>query len=280
MARRITARRVVGIGIGLVSALMLAATSASATVLPPDVPQDVAALLSGPAVQEVQEAAAETQQQAASTQTSSTALNGVGAEVPDFSGRLTAGPAHQVYGFTDTFVQGGSTDTAVAPSQEWIAPLVRNGTAAGTIRIWKPDGHAAELAGFTGDATLGTSPMIDSSVVVIEDETVGTYYRLDGDTLTPLAASGQAEFAGPVGLEKAQSTIAARRAKNAEESQKFSNAVNGLDRPVSGSGIGPIPGDDYSHWTVVGLALATVGAAGVATLLVRRHRRSTPASGP
>lgn len=140
MFRSFSARRVVSIGVGVVGAVIFTATTASAEVPAPDVPQDVATLLSGSAVEQVQAAAAETQQQATSTQGDAKALNSIGVQAPDLSGGLAAGLAHQVYGFTDAFTQGAVTDAAVAPTAEWLAPLLRNGEPAGTIRVWKPSG--------------------------------------------------------------------------------------------------------------------------------------------
>ena len=270
-----SARRAVAVGVAVLSGVTLAATAASAAIPSPDVPQDVAALLSGAAIDQVQDAAAETQQQAADATSNSRALNSIGASVPDLSGRLTSGPAHQVYGFTDAFTHGEATEAAVEPTEEWIAALLSDGRPAGTIRVWKPQGGPAELAGYTGDTVLATSLQVGSSVVIVEDGTIDAYYRLDGDTLTPLPASGQTEFAGPVNLAEAQSVIAARRTQGAQAAQELNEESLGKDHAVGGAGIAETP-DRQGPPTamVIGMGLLAAGAAGTAYILRRRRRRS------
>ena len=271
-----TLARAWGGGLALAGLLILGGGTASATAAP-EPPADVTAFLAGPAVEEIQASVADAARQAAGGGPQSRALTAIGEDVPDFSGEVSAGPAHQVSSFTDEFLAGSADGPPTRTTQQWLAALGRDGEAIGTARVWKPDGAPAELAVYNDDAVLGGSLLFDDPTVVIEDETISTFYRLDGAVLTPLPASSRTEFAGPVDLREAQVAIAARYRDAIAESARMSAAGDGTDSPVGGFALAS-PASAPPSWStragvLTGGLLVLAGSMGAALVLLR-HRRA------
>jgi hypothetical protein len=194
----------------------------------------------------------------------SEAFGSAGAKVPDLSGTVTAGEAHQVYVFTDSFLDGQPSANPVRPLDEWIASVLNDGIPTATLRLWEPHG-AVEVAGYNGDTALAAAlDSITSLEVLVQDATMGSWYALAEGVLRPLNSSGQAEFSQAVDLDVAQSVIAARIAQVRAESAN-------LEAPVGGGGGAARP-SSLVAWVLAG-ALAAISLAGAAIVSARRTRQ-------
>jgi hypothetical protein len=177
----------------LATAALLAVGGPALAVPAADVPDDVLAVLEGDGLRTLApdpDAPAETSVQAVAV--------------------------HEVYAFTPEFLRGGHTDVAVAATGEWIACLRRDGVVLGTVRVDKPDGGPAELAGSDGDADLGTALSdLATGELVVEDGESGALYGLDGDTVRPLNAWARLALTRPARLADLQAILAAPSAHDA-----------------------------------------------------------------
>lgn len=255
----------------LVSAVIVgvvaAPVAAFASVVPePSVPADVEALMTGRIAGEVQQSL---------EGAVDLGVDGAGGEVPDFSGDLQVGPIHQVYAFTHAFAFGDAEAVPVEPVEEWLAALIVDGDSVGTVRVWKPDHGAAQLAGFDANSELGGSLVaISEDAVLVEDAQVATYYTLEDDVLTPLKAGGAQEFSSPVGLDRAVSVIAARNNAAAENAKAMKDAANAGDVAVGGGGLaGPASDPAAERGALIASGVAVAGVAGLLAYALMRHRR-------
>ncbi|WNM28335.1 hypothetical protein RN607_04850 [Demequina capsici] len=166
----------------------------------PSVPVDVAELAAGTLAAQVQASLADTV----------VVGDGVGdmSAVPDWSGDLAVGAVHQLYRFATEWIWGDAITAPVVANQEWLAPLILDGTPVGAVRVWLPDG-TAEMAGFDDNAVLGASlEELDPSVILIEDAVAARWYSLVGDMLTPVrASSAPQQITAPITLGTARSML-------------------------------------------------------------------------
>jgi hypothetical protein len=174
-----------GAVIGAVLCLSAPALAAPA----PRVPPDVSAVLTDDASQYVQ-----------SQDTSS-------------GGSLQALDAHEVYRFTDGFLEGLKVDVDVVPTGDWLASVARGDVVLGTLRVAKPDGTPAQLTGFDDDVDFGAA-LRDLKVgeILVEDSSTGGYFAVDGTSVRPLNDWAQLSIAGPAKLSELQEVLSLDRA--------------------------------------------------------------------
>jgi hypothetical protein len=123
---------------------------------------------------------------------------------------VRADAVHEVYAFTPEFLRGGRTDVAVAATGEWIACLRQGDEVLGTVRVDKPDGEAAALAGSDRDIDLGVALTgLGTGELVVEEKASGALFGLDGDTVRPLNGWARLELARPARLAELQELLAA-----------------------------------------------------------------------
>jgi hypothetical protein len=125
---------------------------------------------------------------------------------------LQARDAHQVFRFTDGFLEGLRVEAAV-PTGDWLASVTRGDVVLGTLRVAKPDGSAAQLTGFDADVDFGAAlGDLQTGEVLVEDSNTGGYFAVDGTNVRPLNDWAQLSIAGPADLSQLQEVLASDRA--------------------------------------------------------------------
>ena len=174
---------------------VLAGGTASAAPTP-HVPPDVGEAFAGTALRQAQAGAV-----------------GVGA---DFSGDVRAENVHEIFAFTVPFVTGRPTAEPVVSTESWIAPVLRDDDVLGVIWVWKPDGGAAQLQGWSGDTELGaTLADLPPTDVLIEDGPTGSWFALDATTVRPLNDWARELLAAPADITELQTVVAEQAALRA-----------------------------------------------------------------
>jgi hypothetical protein len=154
----------------------------------------------------------------------------------------------EVFTFTSAYLHG-QAGTAVKPSGEWIATIVdARSNAIGELRVWRPDGGEAEIAG--GSASHAGDLAAIGSGVYIEEPMTGSAYVLRGDRLSPFNDAARNLLPVPTTLTAFQSVISAWVAESVD-------AANDI-------------GPDYNLWFFGG-ALALSTAVGVMVIVQRRR---------
>jgi hypothetical protein len=202
------------------------------------------------------------------------------AAAPDLSGVLRAGRVHQVYAFTEEWVRGEASADPAAPTLEWLAPVVRGSDVLGTVRVWKPDGAAAEVAGFDGDTRLAAALQGFEDLPIVEDPSVAEYFALDGDSVLPVNEAAARELPDRADVADFQPVVAARVAAAVRAAAGAPDAVGGGAPVAGGSPSGPTTGTGRSF--PGGGLLVALGAAAVVLFRARRARpvRSPVGTGP
>jgi hypothetical protein len=176
---------IIGAAIGTVLCITGPALAAPAAQVPPD----VSAVLAGDALQALPD------------------------PIVDGGRTLHAEAAHPVFRFTHGFLDGLHVDVSVVPTGDWLASVTRGNIVLGSIRVAKPDGRAAEVAGFEPDVDFGAALRdLDAGEVLVEDTGTGGYFALDGSTVRPLNDWAQLSIAGPADLSQLQQILASDRA--------------------------------------------------------------------
>jgi hypothetical protein len=114
----------------------------------------------------------------------------------------------EVHTFTADYVNGRPTDTAYLPNGEWIAAIMADFVAVGTVRVWTPSGGDPEVAGFDGDGEVAGKLPEAVGVDYIEDPRTGASYAAFGETIGPFDEQAAAELPEPMSLDEFQAVIA------------------------------------------------------------------------
>lgn len=126
---------------------------------------------------------------------------------------LRAQDAREVFRFTTGFLDGLPVPVAVVPTGDWLASVTRGDVVLGTLRVAKPDGRPATLAGFDSDADLGGALReLGAGEVLVEDTTTGSYFAVEGTSVRPLNEWAQLSLSGPDDLSQLQQILAGDRA--------------------------------------------------------------------
>jgi len=116
----------------------------------------------------------------------------------------------EVHMFSADYVNGRPTDTPYLPSGEWIATIMADFVAIGTVRVWTPTGGDPQMAGFDGDGELGGKLPDAAGIDYIEDPRIGASYAASGDTIGPFDERAAAELPEPMSLDDFQAILFAR----------------------------------------------------------------------
>ena len=156
----------------------------------------------------------------------------------------------EVHTFTDAYLHGEPTATAYEPIGEWVATILADFVAIGTVTVWTPDGATGpEVAGFNGDGELGGKLADAAGVDYVVDPRIGAAYAVFGDTIGPLNDAAAAELPEPMHLDEFQPILAAR------------DGEGGATAGGSGNG-----------WIALGVAILLTLAIGIAVAVSARVR--------
>jgi hypothetical protein len=214
--------------------VVLTAGPASATPRP-TIPADVAALFSGEALRQAQALDAGLQS--------------------DFSRADRSADIHQVFRFSPAFIGGDTAAEPVIRTEQWQASIKRGGEVLGTVMVWRQDGAAAQVSGFSDDVALGSAlGTVAASEILIMDDPNGAVYALAGTTVRPLNGWARKVLPAPAQISELQDTVARQYASLRAQS------AEGSDMPEP-------PG---SAIALGGMALTLL--AGVAMVVAMRRR--------
>ncbi|GAA0312709.1 hypothetical protein [Kineococcus aurantiacus] len=243
---------------------VLVLSSPAAATPEPTIPHDVRDLLADEALRQVRSNLAHFAAQPAT--------GGDVLQVPDVSAPLRAGRVHQVYTFTSAWVGGEQGADPAAPTPQWLAPVLRGSDVLGTVRVWKPDGAAAEVAGFNGDVQLGQALQGFADLPVVEDASVGEFFALDGDAVLPVNEASKRELPGEATVDDLQPVVAARVAAGVEAAAGAPDAVGG------GGPVDQVPTArtvSRGDRVLLGGGLLLVAGGAAAAVVVARGRRAS-----
>jgi hypothetical protein len=161
----------------------------------------------------------------------------------------------EVHMFSADYVNGRPTDTPYLPSGEWVATIMADFVAVGTVRVWTPTGGDPQIAGFDGDVEIGGKLAEAVGIDYIEDPRISASYAASGDTIGPFDEQAAAELPEPMSFEEFQPIL-------------FARVSQGGAIADPGPGIGLVFG-----------ALALALAAGIAVVVSARVRARRAATG-
>lgn len=236
-----------------------AAVSEEPVTLTAQMPVDVRAQFDGPALREAAEIAASF---AAQYEPNS------GPPPLDLSGNIKAGPVHQIYFFTEEFVEGSVTAPAVEAEQTWISSIQRDGKVIGTLRIFKPDGGPARLAVSNGNVELGQALDATTAKALVEVPWNRSFYTVVDDVVTPVDTAARAQVPSAAELDAVQDVVVEQVAEDAALAESVGPAA------VAGASLAKpartLADERSDVLAVTGLGIAVLGVGGL--VLLRRRR--------
>ncbi|WP_146149622.1 hypothetical protein [Kineococcus rhizosphaerae] len=262
--------RATALGVLTAAAAAVVLASPAAATPKPVIPDDVSSYLSNKGIRQVQENLANFGAQAGSET--------LGPTPPDASGNLRAGRIHQVYLFTDAWVKGSADADPAEATQQWVAPVLRGNEAIGTVRVWKPDGGPAEVAGFNGDTQLADALQGFKDLPVVEDPSAGEFFALDGDSVLPINEASKRELPKRGKVKDLQPIVAERIAQGARDAAGVPDSVGGGGPSDQGSTSDAMSGGERAAMAGGLVLLVGGGAAAVAITRNRRQVRKAQES--
>lgn len=169
------------------AAVVVGAGAALAAPVAP-VPADVQAVFDGAALQQAQ----------------------VGGEAvdADFSGARVAG-AHEVFAFSDAFIDGRPTSEPVTSRDQWLGVLTRGDDVLGTLGVWRTDGGPAYANGYSNDVRTGRALLtLAPAEILVADDPHGAYYAVAGTAVRPLNDWARVALPRPGSLSDLQPAVA------------------------------------------------------------------------
>jgi len=285
--KRAGALTLAAVSMGVLAVLATAGPAAADPTLSP-MPPDIQKMFNGPALADVQKAAANYSAAAAAPTESASAGSartkivqdqgdGESSDVPDFSGDIQAASIHEVFDFSADFSAGKTTDAPVTPTGEWISSIERDAQPLGTMMVDKTAAGAVEVGHFDADVDRAKAlgGIKDGELFILEERT-GEMFALSADatTVRALNDSAKVELPDAAPISALQKVVAARIAAG-------NAADEGIDAPVGGGGpvarVERTRGHLTDPLTLVGLTLIAVGGAVVIYRVRVSRRRHAPA---
>ncbi len=200
------------------------------------------------------------------------------------SGQLRAGTVHQIFTFTQDFVEGGSTADPVEAGEAWIAGVEVDGEPVGWQRTFLDDGGAVQSSGWNPDPDGAEAFLAVTAGALVEVPSDGALFTLVDGVVTPVRVPQWDAGLGPRSLAQVQADFAVSRAETA--------AAYACCRPSDGcagggigvAGAGPATADCPSRLlppgvlALAGVAVALVVGVGWTALRQGRSRRLDGAS--
>jgi len=273
------------VSMGALTVLATAGPAAADPTLSP-MPPDIQKMFNGPALADVQKAAANYSAAAAAPTESASPGSArtkivqdqgdeESSDVPDFSGDIQAASIHEVFDFSADFSAGKTTDDPVTPTGEWISSIERDAQPLGTMMVDKTAAGAVEVGHFDTDVDQAKAlgGIKDGELFILEERT-GEMFALSGTTVRALNDSAKVELPDAAPISALQKVVAARIAAG-------NAADEGIDAPVGGGGpvarVERTRGHLTDPLTLVGLTLIAGGGAVVIYRVRVSRRRHAPA---
>ncbi|MBC3761838.1 hypothetical protein ACUN7V_02990 [Quadrisphaera oryzae] len=131
------------------------------------------------------------------------------------SGQVRAGTVHQLFTFTQEFVEGRSTGDPVRAEQAWVAGYEVDGEPAGWQQTYLDDSGAVRSSGTNPDP-LGARAFLDTTAVaLVQVPSEGEFFTLVDGVVTPLRTQSWDTALGPRSLAQVQADFAVSRAETA-----------------------------------------------------------------
>ncbi|TXR57286.1 hypothetical protein [Quadrisphaera setariae] len=127
---------------------------------------------------------------------------------------LTAGPVHQVFHFTDAFMQGEPGADPVEATQEWVAGVQGDGAPLGWLRVAGGGGSAAPVM-WQPDPPGAAAFLASSACALVQVPWDYAYFTLVDGVVTPVKVQSWDAGLGPRDLAQVQADFAVSRAETA-----------------------------------------------------------------
>lgn len=145
------------------------------------------------------------------------------------------GKSFRVRQWSSDFVAGKPSSAVTTNPEVWIAPVLDGPKPVGTVTVAR-QGSTANPVALDSDAELATALLtLRPGDKLVQDATIGAWFEVRGQTVTPLNQHARAELTAPATIDRYRPIVAARIAKQQQANKDIPVPVGGsaVDEPTS-----------------------------------------------